>query len=160
MQSLVKKAVGTLLGVVVVLAYWTFVGPGSNTETADKIPAKVWAGGAGTMQIEIDSTSAAQMRVSFDENSESDDAKSLETYEDVPPGFRVWTIDLPANAGGYVELGAVNPKVGDKLSMKVMVNGKVAYEASDTLHEELKPNYAFFVQAFFDDYAAAKLSDE
>ena len=160
MQGLIKKAVGTLLGLAVVLGYWTFVDSGTKTESADKIPAKVWVGGAGTMQVESDATSAAQMRVSFYERSESDDAKSLETYEDVSPGFHVWTIDLPANTGGYVELNAVKPKVGDKLSMKVLINGKVAYEENSTLEQELQPNYAFFTQAYFDDYAQAKLGDD
>ena len=158
MQSLVKKLVGTVLGVVLVLSYWTFVGHKDTTESANKIPAKVWAGGAATMQIETDSTSTAQLRVSFSENREGDGAKSLETYEEVPAGVHVWTIDVPADTGGYVELEAVKPKPGDKLSMKVKVNGQVAYEDADTLQEELKPNYAFFVQAYFDDYSTAKLS--
>jgi hypothetical protein len=126
----------------------------------DKIPAKMWDGGAGTMQIETDASSPAQMRVSFYERSEDDSAKSMETYEDVSAGFHTWTIDLPANTGGYVELGAVTPKVGDKLSMKVLVNGKVAYEEKSTLEEELRPNYAFFVQAHFEDYSRAALGDE
>jgi hypothetical protein len=160
MQTLLKKVVGALLGVAVMLGYWTFVGSNDTTESADKIPARVWAGGAGTMQIEIDSTSAAQMRVSFTENREDDEAKSLETYEDVTAGFHVWTIDVPADTGGYVELGAVKPKPGDKLSMKVSVNGRVAYEESDALQEELKPNYAFAVQAYFDDYATAELGED
>ena len=160
MQTLIKKLAGTLLGLAVVLGYWTFVGDsGTKTETANKIPAKVWVGGAGTMQIETDSTSAAQMRVSFDENSESDSAKSLETHEDISAGFHVWTIDLPADTGGYVELSAVKPKVADRLSLKVSINGRVAYQESDTLQEELRPNYGFFVQAYFDDYSKAELSE-
>jgi hypothetical protein len=161
MNSLLKKVGSAALGVVMMIGYWTFVGPGSdNTESADAIPATVWGGGAGTMQIEIDSTSAAQMRMSFNERNDADDAKSLETYENVPPGFRVWTVDLPANTGGYVELGAVEPKAGDKLSMKVRVNDKLVYEESSTLEEELKPNYAFFTQAYFEDYSTGELSND
>jgi len=161
MSGLIKKAAGTVLGVAVMLGYWTFVGDsGKQTESMNKIPVKMWDGGAGTMQIEIDSTGPAQLRVSFYERSEDEDAKSVETYEDVSAGFHIWTIDLPANTGGYVELGAVKPKLGDKLSMKVLVNGKVAYEENSTLHEVLQPNYAFFVQAHFEDYSKAALGDE
>jgi hypothetical protein len=161
MTGLIKKAVGAVLGMALVLGYWTFVGgSGTQTESMDTIPAKVWEGGAGTMQIEIESTSPAQMRISFYERSEEEEAKSVETYEDVPAGLHTWTIDLPANTGGYVELGAVKPKVGDKLSMKVLVNGKVAYEENSTLEQELQPNYAFFVQAHFEDYSRAALGDD
>ena len=161
MNKLIKKAVGMILGLAVVLGYWTFVGDsGKQTESMSNIPAKVWDGGAGTMQVEIDSTSPAQMRVSFYERSEEEDAKSVETYQDVPAGFHTWTIDLPANTGGYVELGAVKPKVGDKLSMKVLVNGKVAYEENSTLEQELQPNYAFAVQGHFEDYSRAALGDD
>jgi hypothetical protein len=160
MSGLIKKLLGTLLGVVVMIGYWTFMGPGTQSDSMSRIPEKVWEGGAGTMQIEVESTGPAQMRVSFDENSESDDANSLDTYEDVSAGFHAWTIDLPANAGGYVEFGASKPNVGDKLSMKVIVNGKLAYEENSTLDEPLKPNYAFFVQAYFDDYSKAALGDE
>jgi hypothetical protein len=161
MNGLIKKAVGTILGVAVMLGYWTFVGDsGKQSESMNKIPVKVWDGGAGTMQVEMDSTGPAQMRVSFYERGEDQDARSVETHEDVSAGFHTWTIDLPANTGGYVELGAVKPNVGDKLSMKVLVNGKVAYEESSTLKEALQPNYAFFVQAHFEDYSRAALGDE
>jgi hypothetical protein len=161
MSRLIKKLLGTALGVAVMLGYWTFVGDsGSQSESMNRVPEKVWEGGAGTMQIEAESTGPAQMRVSFDERSESDDSKSMETYEDVSAGFHTWTVDLPANAGGYVEFGAAKPKVGDKLSMKVLVNGKLAYEESSTLDEPLKPNYAFFVQAHFDEYSKATLDNE
>jgi hypothetical protein len=160
MTALIKKALGAVVGIVLVLGYWTIMGPGKQTESMDTIPAKVWDGGAGTMQVEIDSSSPAQMRISFYERSEDEDAKSVETYEDVSAGFHTWTIDLPANTGGYVELGAVKPSVGDKLSMKVLVNGKLAYEEASTLEEELKPNYAFFAQAHFEDYSKAALGDD
>jgi hypothetical protein len=67
---------------------------------------------------------------------------------------------VSADTDGYVELEAVKPKPGGKLSMKMTVNGQFAYEDSDMLQEELKPNYAFFVQAHFDDYATAKLGQD
>ena len=161
MQGLMKKLLGTVLGLAVVLGYWTLTGDsGTKTETSGSIPAKVWAGGAGTMRIETDSTSAAQMRVSFHAERDGEDAKSLETYEEIGAGSHTWTIDVPAETGGYVELNAVQPKVGDRVSMKVFVNDQLAYEESETLKEELKPNYAHFVQAYFDDYSKAKLGDD
>src|SRR5262245_28214783 len=105
MQSMLKSVGKTLLGLAVVLAWWTIRGPGdSHTETASSIPTVVWDGGSGTFAIHAENSAPAQMRVSFHENSESDDARSLETYQDVAPGSHDWTISVPANVSGYVEL--------------------------------------------------------
>jgi hypothetical protein len=159
MQNLLKRGVMSILGVVVMLAWWSFRGSDANTESADKIPVKVWDGGAGTMTIEAESTSAARMRVSFSEE-EKEDGRSLETYEDVPAGSHSWTINVPAGTGGYVELGAVDPKPGDKLTWKVSVNGRVVSEQAETLAQPLEKNTAFFLQSYFADYATGTLSED
>jgi len=159
MQNLLKRGVLSILGVVVMLAWWSFKGSDANTESADKIPVKVWDGGAGTMTIETESTCAAQMRVSFNEE-EKENGRSLETYEDIPAGSHSWTIDVPATTRGYVELGAVDPKPGDKLSWKVSVNGRVMSEQSETLAQPLEKNTAFFLQSYFDDYATGTMEED
>jgi hypothetical protein len=146
MQNLLKRGVMSILGVVVMLAWWSFRGSDANTDSADKIPGKVWAG-------------AAQMRVSFNEY-EKENGRSLETYEDAPAGSHSWTIDLPARSGGYVELGAVDPRPGDKLSWKVSVNGRVMSEQSETLAQPLEKNTAFFLQSYFADYATGTLEED
>ncbi len=159
MQNLLKRGVMSILGVVVMLAWWSFRGSDANTESADKIPVKVWDGGAGTMTIDVESTSAAQMRVSFSELGK-DDGRSLETYEDVPAGSHSWTIDVPARTGGYVELSAVDPKPGDKLSWKVSVNGSVVSEQAETLAQPLEENTGFFLQSYFAEYGTGTLGDD
>jgi hypothetical protein len=158
MTGLIKKAVGTVLGVAVMLGYWTFVGDsGKQTESMSNIPAKVWDGGAGTMQIEIDSTGRSDARQFLRGGTKMRSQwKPTKTLQQLPhPG-----LSISHEYGGYVELGAVKPKVGDKLTMKVLVNGKVAYEENSTLETELQPNYAFFVQAHFEDYSRAEQGDE
>ncbi|HEX5000835.1 MAG TPA: hypothetical protein VFY29_21600 [Terriglobia bacterium] len=155
MQQLAKRAVLAILGVVVMLAYWTFTGRGSNNgPTAAGIPAKVHDGGGGLLAINVDSTSAARFSISF-----SDDNKSEEFWTPVPAGPHTWVIDVPKGSGGYIELDAENPKVGDKLSWKISLDGKIVDEQSDTLDQPLPNGYAFFLQSDYEDYSAISAED-
>ena len=155
-----KAAVRTVLGLVLVLGWWTVTGNLISTERAqDRIPASVWGGGAGKLVIEAETTTRSRMLVGFSRNQQSDEYH-LETYEDVPAGTYRWSVDVPSDTGGYVELNAVAPRSGDKLKFRVVSNGRTVFEDSDELTEPLEPGYAFFVQAYFDDYAKGKLSRE
>jgi hypothetical protein len=154
----VKALVRTVLGLVLVLGWWTITGNRVSTAPSqDRIPAIVWGGGGAKLQIEAETSSPARMLVSF--SDESGD-RHLETYEDVKAGTYRWTVDVPGAIGGYVELNAVDPKAGDRLQFRVLSNGRQVFEDSDQLEKPLEPGYAFFVQAYFDDYAKGKLSDD
>jgi hypothetical protein len=157
---MVQRLVKTLVGLAVVLAWWTIRGPGdSHSETADHIPSVVWDGGAGSMTIRAETTTPAQMRVSFSENSESDDSRSLQTHEDVPAGSHSWTIQVPADVSGYVELSASSPQPGDRLAWTIEAAGATVDEQSETLEKPLEEGYGFFLQSYFDDYASGELGD-
>ena len=150
----------TLLGLAVVLAWWTIRGPAdSDTETSSSIPTVVWDGGAGTLAIHAETSTPAQMRVSFHENGDSDDARSLETYQDIAAGSHDWTISVPANVGGYVELSATEPQPGASLRWTLQAGGNTVDEQSDTLEQALEPGYGFFLQTYFDDYATGSLGE-
>ncbi|HEX5066634.1 MAG TPA: hypothetical protein VFY49_11005 [Myxococcota bacterium] len=160
MQSIVKSLGKTLLGLAVVLAWWTIRGPGdSDTETASSIPTVVWDGGSGTFSIHAETSAPAQMRVSFHENKESDDARSLETHQDVAPGVHDWTISVPADVSGYVELSATDPQPGTTLSWTLQANGNTVDEQSDQLEKPLEEGYGFFLQTYFDDYSTGELGE-
>lgn len=158
---MIKSLAKTLAGLALVLAWWTIRGPGdSNTETADHIPTVVWDGGAGSMTIHAESTCAVQMRVSFSEHPEDQGSpRLLETHEDVPAGSHSWTIDVPADVGGYVELSAPSPQPGDHLAWTIEVGGKTVDEQSDTLEKPLEQGYGFFLQSYFDEYATGELGE-
>jgi hypothetical protein len=159
-MSLLKSLGKTLLGLAVVLAWWTFRGPGdSDTETSSSIPTVVWDGGAGQLSIHAETSAPAQMRVSFYEESESDDGRSLETHEDVAPGIHSWTISVPANVGGYVELSATDPQPGATLRWTLQASGKLVDEQSERLDQPLQEGYGFFLQTYFDDYATGELGE-
>ncbi len=155
-----KALVRTVLGLVLVLGWWTFTGNSISTQRAqDKIPASVWGGGAGKVVIEAETTTASRMMVGFSRDRQEDE-DNLETYEDVPAGTYRWTIDVPSGTGGYVELNAVTPKAGDRLKFRILANGRTVFEDSDELLQPLEPGYAFFVQAYLDDYAKGELSTD
>ena len=153
----VKALIRTVLGLVLVIGWWTVTGNSISTQKAqDKIPASVWGGGAGKVVIEAETTTAARMMVGFSRDRK-DDEDNLETYEDVPAGTYRWTIDVPSGTGGYVELNAVAPKAGDRLKFRILANGHTVFEDQDELLQPLEPGYAFFVQAYLDDYAKGEL---
>jgi hypothetical protein len=154
----VKTLVRTVLGLVLVIGWWTITGNSISTAPdQDKIPTSVFGGGGGKLEIEAETTGAATMAVSFSDDSGE---RHLETYERVAAGTYRWSIDVPGEIGGYVELNADNPKAGDRLKFRIVSNGRTVFEDSDQLEQPLEPGYAFFVQAYFDDYAKGKLSDE
>lgn len=158
MERLVKRVLMSILGVVVTIAWWSIRGGDPNVQSVDEIPAAVWGGGGGTLTIEVHTTCAAQMRVSFD--SDQEDVESLESREDMEAGTRTWTIDVPRGAGGYIELGAVDPKEGDTLSWQIRLNGQMVDEQFDELQEPLGEGYAFFIQSFFEDYSTGQFAED
>ena len=153
-----KVFVRTVLGLFVVLGWWTITGNlVSTNEALPKIPPAVWGGGGGRIEIEAETSSAARMMVSFSREDQDD---HLETYEDVAPGTYRWSVDVPSGVGGMIELNAVEPKPGDRIRFVVRSNGRDVFESSDQLKQPLQPGYAFFVQAWFDDYAKGELSQD
>ena len=157
-----KGILKSLAGLALVLAWWTFTGPEEdpNQESSNAIPTTVWDGGGATLAIEADTTSAAQMRVSFNQEIDGDEERQLETWEDVPAGHHSWRIDVPSGVHGYVELGAVDPKPGDELRWRLSVDGETIDEQVDTLEKPLEENYAFFLQAYFEDYASGSFEED
>jgi hypothetical protein len=161
MTRLLIRAGVALLGMVIMLAWWTY-GPHKHTTVASSshIPAKV-ADGGQKLEIEINTSCPARMRVSFDQlGKPAGEQQLLQSWEDVPAGERSWTVDVPGGVGGYIELEATNPGVGAQLSMRIRMNGELVDEQSDKLEKALEPNTAFFVQDHFDDYSKAARRDQ
>jgi hypothetical protein len=154
-----KALLKSVAGLVLVLGWWTLTGEGDdpNHESADRIPELVWDGGGGRLAIEADTTTAAQMRVSFSERGENGEERSLQAWEDVGAGHHSWTIEVPAGVGGTVELGAVDPQPGDSMGWTLRVDGQTVDEQLDSLEQPLEEGYAFFLQTYFDDYASGTL---
>ena len=160
MNSLIKGLLKTVLGLVIVLGWWTLRGDNVDIDTASEIPTQVWEGGAGTLSIEVDTSTPARMSIDFGENDEDESARSLDTWQEIGAGHHSFSIDVPAGVGGYVDLDAVAPEVGDTLSWRISAGGNVVDEQAQTLDEPLEDGWAFGLQAYFDDYATGTLGDD
>jgi hypothetical protein len=158
LNGLARRAVMTVLGVLVTLAWWSFRGGDSNSTQVDKIPATVFGGGGGKVTIEVQTTCAARFSMSFSGNE--DDSRSMDAVEVVEPGTHSWTIDVPRGVGGYVDFTAVEPKVCDRLSWRLLANGQIADEQFDELKEPLQSGYAFGLTAAFDDYSTGEYASD
>jgi len=161
-KKLALRVGSALLGMVVVLAWWTYRGS-TNTETSSHIPTSVWGGGPAKIAVDVESTSPATMRISFNEREKpTGEQKLLETWEKMPAGSKTFAVEAPARVGGYIEFEADQPKPGDKLKWRVTINGHVVGQEEEVLDKPLEPNTAFFLQLHFDDYSDAQreLSEE
>ena len=158
MNPLLKRAGGAVLGLLIMLAWWSWRG-GSDSNVQKGIPAKVWDGGGGTLTIEAETSVAARFSITFGERDQ-ENGRSLEAWTTIPAGSHSWTIDVPPRVGGYIDLTAENPKVGDRLSWKVVVNGAVVDEQAEGLDQPLEPAYAFGLQAYFEDYSTGELGED
>jgi len=155
MKNLLIRAGIAVLGVVITLTWWTIRKGDSHVQSVSKIPAKVWAGGH-TLEVEAETSCAAKMSISFADISKPvGEQPQMQTLEKVSPGTYTWTIDVPAQVGGYIELDADAPQVGDTLKIKVKIDGKFIGEDSGKLEKPLEPRYTFGVQRYYDDYSKA-----
>jgi hypothetical protein len=145
-----------LLGMVITLTWWTYHGHDTSTESQDQIPTSVWGGGPAKITVEVETTTPATMRIDFNEHDkEPGQQKMLQTWEKISAGTKTWTVEAPAKVGGYIELGADHPKVGDKLKWRVTINGQQVGQEEWTLEKELEKGTAMFLQLYFDDYSKA-----
>ena len=156
-MRLLKRGALAILGVVVCLVWWSIRGGGSGGETVEGIPDRIWEGGAGTMTIDVETSSPARLNITCSRWLEGDEEQSIECWEQIDAGTHSWTIDIPSSGGGYIDLTAEEPPVGARLSWTVRVNDEVVVEETQTLDQPLEPNYAFGLQVFMDDYATASV---
>jgi len=158
MKKLAIRLGLSVLGVAAVLTWWTIHPGPSHTQTASRIPASVWGGGPTKITVEVESSSAAHMDITFSDHSKpAGEQRSLETREMMAAGAgpKSWSVEVPNQVGGYLEFEADHPKAGDWLKWRVSFNGKLIKEEREVLDKDLEPNTAFFLQLYFDDYSKA-----
>lgn len=155
MKRLLIRAGISVLGVAITLTWWTIRKGDSHTQSVKHIPAKVWAGGH-TLEVEVETSCAATVSVTFSEHDKPvGEQNTLETNEKVDAGEHSWSVDVPEHVGGYVEVQATAPNVGDSLKLKVKVDGRFVYEESSKLERPLEGGYVFGLSEHYDDYSKA-----
>ena len=165
MNTLSKRIIFGVVGLLLVYGWWTYQGwrSGSHTPSTSKIPAQLWEGGGGSVTIEAEANDPATLHAYFAsvEKAEPGEPKrSLEALEKVEAGQHSWTIDVPPATRGSLEFEAVGPKPGSKLSWSVRAGQKPIAQDADTLKSPLQANEAFFLQVQVADFATGKLEGE
>ena len=107
--------------------------------------------------MEVEATTPARFHIGF---SVEEKDETLEAWTPVTAGTHTWTIEVPADAGGYIDLDAESPTVGDKLSWKILLNGKTVEEQTETLDEPLAEGYGFGLQSYYDDYSTMTVTED
>lgn len=159
MSGLAKKVGGAILGLAVMLAWWTFTGGGDPYSESSSLPAQVFGGGANQLTIQASANEPAEMVAIFFEPSDQQHAKGERAVEKFGPGPRTWTVNMPPGTGGYLELRTPNAKVGTEIEWVLTVNGRELAREKESLEKELAPGYAFFLQYETDDWAQARSRD-
>jgi len=152
-----KRLLWALLSMVGALTWWTIRGPRTHEEVVNTIPAKVWAGGGGTISVSVDTTVAGKMSIDFEEHKK--DGRMLTVIESVGPGSHSWSVEVPTNAGGYIEFDAEAPKPGDKMSWTLAHDGRQIASDAQTLAKPLGANEGFGLQEYYEDYSRPRVSD-
>jgi len=160
MSGLAKKVGGAILGLAVMLAWWTLTGGGNGRAPDSSIPAEVFGGGATQVTVEASANEPAEMITMLFEPADRPHEKGAQAVEKFGPGPKSWTIRMPPGTGGYLELRSPAPKVGSHIEWVVKVNGREVARESQTLEEPLKEGYGFALMYEVDDFAQSPSSDD
>lgn len=150
-KNLAIRAGVAVLGVAIMIGWWTLRGDRSETttQTESRIPSKLWEGGGATLVINLETSEPTRVHASFG----SGENRSLEAEELIQPGRHSWTIDLPTDCYVFFSPSAIEPKVGAKMSWTVTLNGHLLLDETETLEKPLEPNYAFGLSLEIEDVA-------
>lgn len=147
MAFLGKKLIFGVLSVAAGLAWISFGGGATGDyEELDRMPARVFGGGAGTLSLEIETSQPAELSASFHQYDESDGSQS-DTYvsEEMAIGRHTRKVAVAPDTYIYVEVEIPDASVGATLSWTVLLDGFEIFREDDRLDEPLDGD-AFFLQ--------------
>jgi hypothetical protein len=143
MKNLAVKLGFAVIGLCLMLGYWTFFDKKPVSTGASHIPDKVLGGGGDSLIIDLDINGKAQVGMLLEQPRKPDgDQPTEEYYQNLDPGHYSFTVELAPKTMGTVDLRALQPQIGNKLSWTVTRNGKQIAQDSDTLDKPLQPGYA------------------
>ena len=147
------KVVGTVVGAMICLAWWSLTGSGeSHVDRHSEMPTEVFAGGA-RLDIEATVNQRAVLKASFSRVLDEQTADDEEVYveQELAVGTHHLRTSVPDNVYTYLEIGVPEAQPGAQIDWTVRVNGESAVQESETLDEPLQSGYGFFVQFEFED---------
>jgi len=156
MEALLGKLVRTVVGVAICIGIWTVQDRirGGGDSASDNIPRQVWGGGAGSVTIEAEANQPAVLSASFEEGDDF-----METWQKIPAGKHSFTIDVPADVSGSVELRIDDPEVGATIKLSMTQDGRLLGESFKRLDAPLEPGWGFASGIGVEDYAEGKVHE-
>ena len=147
MKNLALKIGSSVLGLIVVLGYWTFFDRKPAAKGTSHMPGMVLGGGGDKLTVDVDVNGKVQVGMMVEEPRRADGSQPIEEYyENLDPGHHSFVIELAPETTGVVDLRALEPKIGNKLSWTVTRNGKQIAQESDTLDKPLQAGYSQSLQ--------------
>lgn len=137
-------------------------GAGSGNGILSKIPSKVWEGGS-LVTIRTKSNQPYFLLTKFWELKDGGNGsykRELNAKQDFPAGEKSILVSVPANIGGYVELGVPSATPGATISCSIDSAGKELWKDEYVLEKALGANEACFVNVDIDDYSKGELSND
>jgi hypothetical protein len=160
-----RRILVAIIGVVIALGWLTLKdrmrGDGGDS-SSNRIPAVVFGGGAATLTIEATTSEPAKVVAVFETNLDMGDPKHklLETRQMVEAGTHTFTIDVPADVSGIVEVGIEEPTVGATVDLVCRINGQFVQRDAQRLEAPLEEGWGFAAQIEFDDFAKGALATD
>lgn len=154
-RKAVRRILFGVLGLVICFGYLHFTSGGSDDDYVEiaKLPAVVFEGGGGVLELEIDLNQAGELHASFSQLEDEDTGEEmvLNVNQDLKAGKQRLAVDVPKDTYGYFEVSIPNATAGAEIAWTVWLDGEQIGSEEIALHEPLKPGYAFFIQLEFDD---------
>jgi hypothetical protein len=148
-----------LLGSILLLAWWAFTGDGDYDTDAGsmmfseaELPSIV-DGGGHQLTVDLDTSEPVTFTATFECDSDGEEPISVGGQEKLGAGSHSLSFDVAGDCWyGILEAEPSDPPVGANLAWTVHVDGELLKEEEVTLEKPLEKNYAFFVQAGWEDY--------
>jgi hypothetical protein len=141
MDGIAKRIVMSILGMVLVLGFWTIqsklgCGRSGAAPVAERIPSKVWEGGGGKCKLEVEVSDPAEVRLEFYRWGDSGPhhGESFHARETVPAGRHMFIIEAPPETNVSPELQIHKPQLheGSKMAWVLTCGDKECYRHEET----------------------------
>jgi len=147
MKKVASKLIFALIGMLLVLGYWTFIDKKPISTGSSHIPDKILGGGGDRLVIDVDINGKAQLGMMVDRpHKPNSDQPFEEDYQNLDPGHHSFVVELAPGVTGTIDLRALEPHVGNTIGWTVTRNGKQIAQESDTLDKPLQGGYSQSLQ--------------
>lgn len=143
-----RRVVIGVVGLVVVLGWWTLIGRGGKSDTTvARIPDRIWEGGGGKTTVDVEFSHPGEVTLDFycwDESGKSPHAaQSFIAKQDVPAGKHHFVVEVTpkTNVCGYFRIPG--SKKGARIAYTLVCGAKKIGSDEGTAEEDAQPGNDF-----------------